>query len=94
MEVKTNATLERMGNLRRRSLKLTVENTPGILHTILSVLSIEHQINMNAFDSTEVVDEFGKNIVMFEIGIDDTKFDRDKFVSDLQELGCSVEFIQ
>ncbi len=69
MAEKTEAALNRLGNLRGRSLVLEAPNRIGMLRDILTVLA-EHGIDMTALDS-QLID--GDSRVRFEIGINNTQ---------------------
>jgi glycine cleavage system regulatory protein len=79
MAEKTEAALNRLGNLRSRSLVLEAPNRIGMLRDILSVLA-DHGIDMTALDSQLLE---GDRRVRFEIGIGSAEIDTASLTLDL-----------
>ena len=90
MAVKTEAALNRLGNLRSRHYLIDAPNRVGMLRDILSVLADKHRIDMTALDSQLYTDASGSERVHFEIGIGDATVDFVQLQSDLTNIGVQL----
>ena len=90
MAVKTEAALNRLGNLRSRHFLIDAPNRVGMLRDILSVLADTHAIDMTALDSQLYTDATGIERVHFEIGIGDAALDFARLQRDLADIGVKL----
>ena len=89
MAERTEAALNRLGNLRSRSLAISAPNRIGMLRDILTVLA-RHDIDMTALDSQLLASDNGVESVRFEIGISNAWIPRESVREELAEIGAHL----
>ena len=89
MAERTEAALNRLGNLRSRSLVISAPNRIGMLRDILTVLA-RHGIDMTALDSQLMTGDDGNESVRFEIGISNAHVAYDSIRGDLGAIGVRL----
>ena len=87
MAERTEAALNRLGNLRSRSLVISALNRIGMLRDILTVLA-RHDIDMTALDSQLMTSDNGVESVRFEIGISNARIPHALIGRELDEIGA------
>ena len=86
MEIKTEAALIRLGNLRSKSFSLQAPNKPNVLRDILNILE-KYDIDMTALDSQILSDNDGNIFAKFDIGASDINFNSLSLKNDLEKIG-------
>lgn len=87
MAERTEAALNRLGNLRSRSLVISAPNRIGMLRDILTVLA-RHDIDMTALDSQLMTSDNGVESVRFEIGISNARIPHALIGRELDDIGA------
>jgi prephenate dehydratase len=89
MAERTEAALNRLGNLRSRSLVISAPNRIGMLRDILTVLA-RHDIDMTALDSQLMTGDDGNELVRFEIGISNVLIAHESIHGELGAIGVRL----